>query len=525
MTGSTYISESLKQAGLTTVFGIPSYVGMQQLAALAASGLKIALNTHEQNAAHMAEGYYLATGKPAIVSLAIGPGLTNALTGIANAYCESVPMIILAGRAAKSWWGRNEYHAQSGIGRTINEKQMIEALVKAAYYPNTIEELKQDIKAAIEEMLTGRPGPVYLSIPQELQTTEAQSSLPTIELKQPTITLDKDLLAQFEAIYENSAKPVLMFGGEISSDSKQIIRQLMDQNCPYFTSYTGKGKVPILPNYLGTLWYCNSAKIIETLKQADLLVVVGDHLTHFTSRLINAMEDKPAIIQISENQDEIGRVFPVKLGIQAFVPEWLSQINLSHKPWYQPSAKELTLKDFSTLAVIQRLGDLAPKNSVFMADVGNAGYAAITDLWMQAGQEFYTPGKFGACGWSTGAAMGYAYGNSERPVMSIVGDLSLLMNGQELANVKKLGTHNTFLVFNNGVPQNITQDQEKELGQTIQAEVPKVDYQKLAESFGLNYSRITNLDELTHFFNQNDFNHNATIVEIVVDKQDYPLDG
>lgn len=525
MTGATFLAKTLKANGMDTVFGIPSYVGIKILSALKEEGFDIILNSHEQNAAHMAEGYFYATGKVAVVSLAIGPGVTNAITGIANAYCESIPMIILAGRAATNWWGRNEYHAQSGIGRTIKEKQLVEACTKGAYYPNTEEELVSNINQAIERTYSGRQGPIYISIPQELQKADLKIT-EVVEYKGKEINpVNKLVERQFSEIYSRAKKPIWLFGGEIEEKVKSTLGNLLNGNCPYITSYAGKGKVPIHPNYLGTLWYCNSSQIIDVIEQADLLVVAGDHLTHFTSRLLDGLKNNLPIIQISQYSDELGRVLPIKLGVEANVSNFLDKLILDKKPWGESEAKKNSSNDqYSTLAVINKLANLAPRETVFFGDVGNAGYAAITDLVLGDGQKFYTTGKLGVCGWSVPTAMGYAYANKNVPVVSIIGDLSFFMNCQELINSDKLGTNNLYLVFNNGVPQNITQDQILELGGTIQADMAYVDYEKIALGYGLEYFRVKSLVDLEKLFNCSQVFKKPMLAEIIVAKDDYPLD-
>ncbi len=527
MTIAKLLALTLKRAGADTVFGIPSYVGLGILQALHETKFKIELNSHEQNAAHMAEGYYYATGKLPIVSLAIGPGVTNALTGIANAYCESIPMIILAARASGVFIGRNEYHANSGIGRSLDEKKLLDSCTKQAYYLDNPTHAPRLIRDAVKTALTGRPGPVYISIPPQIQKIEVEEPSWLTEKRlfqlnsKPT---NKDQLQKYKALFEEAKKPIIILGSEIKHAYKTDLEVFLRDNCPYFTSYGAKGKVPVLPNYLGTCWYSNSQGITKAIAESDLVVAMGEHFTHFTVRaFLKILETKP-LIQISEYSEEIGRCTPPALGIENSIDEFLATSDSTKKPWQPlniPNRK--AGKEFNTLNVIRSLGQLAPSNAVFAGDVGNAGYASVTDLVLKDNQEFYTSGKFGVCGFSTAAAIGYSYGDVTKPVFSIVGDLSFAMNMQEVMNVKKFKSNTTFLVFNNSSLQNIVQDQCDMVGHSIQADIEPVNYRALAQAFDVDFHAIKTFDELSTLFEKVNFNSDSRIVEILVDKDDRPL--
>lgn len=524
---ASYLAQTLKKAGVDKVFGIPSYVGLGLLSELQKAGFEFILNTHEQNACHMAEGYYLANQKLPVVSLAIGPGVTNATTGIANAFIDSIPMIVLAGRAYSSKIGRNEYHANSGYGRTIDERLLIRAITKQGYFLDNKFSAIQLIYDSIRTSLSPRPGPVYLSVPPELQkeeTLETKILSPVNYLAQnKTLISDVDL-HRIEKQFNQAIKPLIVLGREVSKDNLTNLRKLLTGNCPYFTSYGAKGKVPLLSGYLGTLWYSNSEKIVTALEESDLVLAIGEEFTHFTTYYLgNYLKDKK-IIQIVSNPEEIGRAFNLEVGLIGDVSDFVSRLDLEKKTW-QPTYQEKENPDqsFNTLNIIKNLGSVAPENAVFFADVGNAGYCAITDLELKETQDFYTAGKFGTCGWSIPTSMGYALGDKTKPTFTITGDLSLNMNMQELANVKSLGIKSNFFLFNNHGPQNITSDQIKEVKTTIQSEISNVQYKNLTEAFGLKYQKINSQTELAIFMQKVDWNNEQYLVEFDLARKDDPL--
>ncbi|MCA9397294.1 thiamine pyrophosphate-binding protein [candidate division WWE3 bacterium] len=521
------LAESLKLAGAEAVFGIPSYVGFGIINALDKSGFTLELNTHEQNAAHMAEGYYYATGKLPILSVAIGPGVTNAVTGIANAFVESVPMIVLVARAADAYIGKNEYHANSGIGRTLDEKQLFQSCTKAQYYLDNPAQSPELIRQAIYTALSGRPGPVVISVPPALQKELVDwpswlENNGTFALSQ-SIVSEKDLKS-ITVLFERSQKPLIILGSEVQHADRRQLERLLGNNCLYITSYGAKGKVPALGNYFGTVWYSNSQDIVELVKESDLVLAIGEHFTHFTVRPITDELRNKNVIQISTYPEEIGRAVTISMGVVGDVSDFISRFSPSKRSWlFSGISNKLNPEDSETLAVLQMLPEIMPDDTVFFGDVGNAGYASITDLVLTSNQEYYTTGKFGVCGYSIPAAIGYSYGNKKRPVASIIGDLSLAMNMQEISNVVKFGTTNTFFVFNNQTPANITEDQLEIAGKEIQSSIGNIDYQLFAQSVGIEYVHVNGSENMREICAGINFSSGSRIVEITIPQTDTPL--
>ncbi len=525
MTISKFFASSIKSSGIDTVFGIPSYVGMGILKSFEEEGFKIILNSHEQNAAHAAEGYYYKTGVPAVISLAIGPGVTNAITGIANAYVESVPMIVIAARAANSFRGRNEYHANSGLGRTLDEYTLLKSCTKAVYYLDNIDNAQSLINDAINTCFGGRPGPIFISIPPELQEKDISiDSFFSLNNIKEDNQISSDSLNLVAKELNKSERPILVLGSQIRNVDKGKISKLMHLDCPYFTTYGAKGHVPLTSNYLGTAWYCNSEIITDYVNSADLVLAIGEDFSAFSIRAFGSgynLKNKK-LIQINTFPEEIGRVFNVDIGIACSLESFLDGFNPITKYWKVDSLVNFKNGNYSTLSIIRSLADLLPDNSVFFADVGNAGYASITDLCLKNNQKFYTTGKFGVCGWSLGSALGYSFADRKNPVFSIIGDLSLNMNIGEIASFSKLKTNNHIILFNNRLPQNIAQDQKEVLGHTVQCDMPTIEFSSIAKAYGLKFIQInddTDLQKLAEL----DYSKSNYLVEVKVDPYDYPL--
>jgi acetolactate synthase-1/2/3 large subunit len=534
MTIAEFLAKVLKQVGCEKVFGIPSYLSLKMLEALDNEGFDFILNSHEQNAVHMAEGYYYATKKLPVVSIAIGPGVTNAVTGIANAYVESIPMIILIARASSPWLGRNEYHADSGYGRSIDERNLLKSVTKKIFYIDSEKNAEHLIYDAIRTALSDRPGPVVISIPPELQTKELNISKilsPKNYISKSDKVLTDETQDKFKKLFLDSKKPLFLLGKGIENVSKDLQRSVLENNCPYVTNANAKGKVPILENYLGSVWFTNPEKVRKFIDESDLLIFLGDSLTAFSANVyIKDYVQGKKVIQVNEYNEEVGRVCAFDIGANCDLKNIFSFLaGVEKKPWKlerQESREEeqkVKRKEYGTLNIIRKLVDLVPNNSVFFADVGNGGYAAITDLELKENQDFYTTTRFGSCGWSVPTNLGYAYGVKSRPCFSIVGDLSFNMNLQELMNVKKLNLKSNFIIFNNSILQNIAQDQLDEIGREIQTDMPKVDYARIAKAYGLNFVKIKTIEELDRFFGRINFDFTQNLVEIVLEKDDYPV--
>jgi thiamine pyrophosphate-dependent acetolactate synthase large subunit-like protein len=278
----------------------------------------------------------------------------------------------------------------------------------------------------------------------------------------------------------------------------------------------------VLTNYLGTAWYSNSSHLGQACAQADLIVSLGEDFTAFSIRGFKPqVGDK--LIQIHPYMEELGRSFSLKKGYCGNAAQFIQTISTIKKPWGKLPEKQPV--ESVTNKYLKVLGASLSGPLTYFADVGNAGYAAITDLSLTKGQGFYTPGKNGVCGYSIPAAIGYAYGKAADPVITIVGDLAFLMNMQEIANVKKFKTKNSFLVFNNKTPQNILVDQIKELSEEIQCDMPEMHFEGIANFAGLQYKHIHSPEEFGEWLTQIDLSAENYIVELDVPKDDQPLKG
>ena len=522
MTTAAYLAQSLVANDIDTVFGIPSYTFMNGLRAYKEAGLNLTLNTHEQNAAHAAEGYYLATATPAVLSIAMGPGVTNSITGIANAFAENIPMLITIPTAYSHKIGQNEYHSNSGIGQNIDEYNLLKSVTKSVYKITDQSQATHYIDLAIKDLFTDNLGPVVLIIPPEIQKASVDNNQATKLTVPSTHEFVSDQQCQaFEDAWSSAQKPIFMLGKEIRQVNRDSLNSLLTDNAPYFSSYQAGGWVPKLPNYLGNVWYCNSKHIETAVAESDLVIAIGEDFTHFTVRAIEADIRKTQLVHINSSIAELGRVFNHSNNHVAnltAVVEFLSSLGKKPNESHYKSGKP----NSSTQKYIRKLAKHLPDNAVFFADVGNAGYTAIAELDLGPEQDFYTSGKFGACGWSIGTSIGYALAQ-KRVTFSIIGDLSLNMNIQELANIRKLGARSNVILFNNSTPQNISQDQIDEHGMEFQTDCPRINWDGICQAYGLKYHQIHKMAELSSLAELNWEKHQH-LIEMKIPKSDRPLD-
>jgi len=398
---------------------------------------------------------------------------------------------------------------------------MAASCCKQVFYINSLHNVEQLVYGAIRSVLTGRPGPVVIAIPQELQRADISISdvlMPISYVAEGMVKPDRKIVREVEELFHKASNPLIIFGKGIRNEKIEDIAHIVSGNCPYITSYAAKGSVPVLSNYLGTIWYANADHIYEVLEKADMVLAIGEEFTAFSFNKLKSYHAFSNLVQVHADSNELGRSFACKLAVQSDIHFFLTNIYLTKKAWNIDSPLKAKKKS-DTLSFITSLAQNLPEESTFFADVGNAGYAAISDMDLKEGQKFYTTGKFGLCGWSVPTAIGYAVSSPHSMVLSITGDLSFNMNMQELASLRRYKTKYHAIVCNNHGPQNILRDQVDELSKEIQSEDQQVNYKGIADAYGLIYQKVKEGKEIAELVKgQKNF-----LFEIELDRYDYPI--
>ena len=540
ITGAEIFVRSLIEEGVEVVFGYPggAIIGVYDVLH-DISGIQHVLTRHEQGATHAAEGYAKATGKPGVVLVTSGPGATNTVTGIADAYMDSIPIVVFSGQVALRMIGNDAFQEADivGISRPIT---------KHNYLVRDVRELAHTVKEAFYIATTGRPGPVLVDLPKDVMAQKTVFDYPkTIQLRSYSPTVEghsKQIRKAAEAI--NTAKrPVLYVGGGViqSNAAQELTELAVKLHCPVTTTLHGLGAFPE-DNHLsmGMLgmhgsWYSNKA-----VQYCDTLIAVGARFDDRVTGKVEAFAPEATKIHIDIDPSAISKNVVVDIPIVGDVKNVLTQLlglvtPLATDDWISTIdqwKKDHPLRyrngtDIRSQHVIHRLGEITGGHAIVVTDVGqHQMWAAQFFKWLHP-RSHITSGGLGTMGFSLPAAMGASFGRHDLPVVSISGDGGIQMNIQELATIAAHKIPMKIFVINNGFLGMVRQWQELFWRRRYSnVEITSPDFVKLAEAYGMRGLRATTTSEVDGAIREAmAYNEGPILVEFVVAKEDnvYPM--
>ncbi|MCY3772034.1 MAG: biosynthetic-type acetolactate synthase large subunit [Gemmatimonadetes bacterium] len=522
LSGAEIVIECLKKEGVDVVFGypggvvIPTYDVIQRT-----TGLKHILVRHEQGATHMADGYARATGKPGVVLVSSGPGATNTVTGIATAYMDSIPMIVITGQVPVHLIGNDAFQESDTVGIT-------RPITKHNFLIKETEDIAQVFAEAFHIATTGRPGPVLIDVPKDVQIGEAEFAYPErpdIRGYKPRTEGHPKQIRKAAEMLTSARKPVIYVGGgAIISEASEEIRTLARKlNAPVTTTLMGLGAYPesdpLSLKMLGMhgTWYANTAVMM-----CDLLVCIG---ARFDDRVTGKLEEfspnsKKIHIDIdpsSLNKNvrvDLPIVGDVKRVLQQLVPlveradtaEWLQQIEEwkrdhpltyantigLHEEGLEGVDRETVEKETDHLPLcaqyaIERIGQLTKGEAYVVTDVGQHQMWAAQWYGFSNPRSMITSGGLGTMGFGLPAAIGAQFAFPDREVIVFSGDGSIQMNIQEMATAVACGLPIKIVLLNNGYLGMVRQWQELFYAQRyseVDLRDSNPDFVKLAEAYG-----------------------------------------
>ncbi|MGD6933212.1 MAG: biosynthetic-type acetolactate synthase large subunit [Candidatus Bathyarchaeia archaeon] len=521
MSGAQALLESLERQNVDTIFGILGGAILPVYDALCGNKkIRHILARHEQCAAHEAEGYARASGRAGVCMATSGPGATNLVTGIANAYMDSSPVIALTGQiptyAPNSSYmiGRDAFQEADILGITT-------AITKYNYQPRLVSEIPQMVTNAFHIATTGRPGPVLIDLPKNVQAGVAEvefTNKPNIRgyrLPQPPdptkISEAADLLAKAE-------RPILLVGGGViwAGASDEIVQMSDLLMSPVATTFMGKGAFPENhPLSLGSIGMHGNPAANRLIGEADVMLAVGTRFSDRATANLDSFAAGATKIQIDVDAAEINKNIEVDLAIVADAKASLKMLLAATskklkkgegKAWsnrvkeakeqLSPLMKELP-RDMLPKALLSELRKLLPESGIITTEVGqNQMWSA---LYMQALQPrtFISSGGLGTMGFGFPAAIGAKVACPDRMVVDIAGDGSFIMSEQELACSVAENIPVIVIVLNNSVLGMVAQWQRTLYDRRYNAvnlgKTP--DFVKLAEAYGAQGIRVASIDE------------------------------
>ena len=507
MSGGQAVIELLHAEGVRHVFGIVGSTFLDVLDALYDDKRVEYVNVrHEQGAAFMADGLARVTGAPAACLVTSGPGATNRVTGIAAAHVAHSPVVAIAGGPALSHYGRDAF-------QELDLVAMFRPITKLSVQVNRPDRIPEVLRQAFRAAMTGRKGPVFVDIPRDVlndQVVEVDAAAP--ETYRPTLPQPPHPAAIREAarLVAAAERPLLLVGGGVTwAGAGELVRRLAEeQGIPMITAYGRNDAVPgDHPLLVGPLGRAGSPEAAAACRAADVLLVAGSRLGHFTTFYDDRyIRPGTRIVQIDVDGRDIGRIYPVAVGIQADAAEalrallgalagaaprpreaWRREVDeLRARRWARLAAEAsldaLPLKPQRVYAELRRV---LPADTMVTLDAGAAPAYGYDRLEFRRPRTFFTPLDLGGLGFAFPAALGAKLGRPESPALAIHGDGGFLMNVQELETAVRHGIHAVTLVMNNNCWGSEKAYQKHFYdGRYVGADIGNPRFDRLAELFG-----------------------------------------
>ena len=509
LNGSEIVIECLKEQGVDTVFGYPGGTILNVYDALYKHGSEInhILTSHEQGAAHAADGYARATGKVGVCMATSGPGATNLVTGIATAYMDSIPVVAITANVAVPLLGRDSFQEIDITGVTM-------PITKHNYILKDITKLSDTIREAFRIAQEGRPGPVLVDITKDVTAAETEyvKEEPFPVERSTQYIKEKDLAQATELINESEKPFVFVGGGAVTSGaSKELMEFVKKIEAPVADSLMGKGAFEGTDElYMGMLGMHGTKASNLGVTKCDLLITVG---SRFSDRVIgnaSRFAKNAKILQIDVDPAEINKNIQVDCSIIGDLKEVLTRLNQriekhEHKEWIkeiETISEEHPLKyneeGLTGPYVIEQIYKVTEGNAIITTDVGQHQMWAAQYYRYKDPRTFLSSGGLGTMGYGVGAAIGAKVGRPDKVVLNIAGDGCFRMNMNEIATAARYNIPIIQVVINNHVLGMVRQWQTlfygKRYSQTILND--GVDFVKVAEALGAEGIRVTKKEEV-----------------------------
>ena len=533
LTGSEIVIECLKEQGVDTVFGYPGGCILNSYDELYKhqGEIKHILTSHEQGAAHAADGYARATGKVGVCMATSGPGATNLVTGIATAYMDSVPVVAITANVGVTLLGKDSFQEVDIAG-------VVMPITKYSFIVKNVHELADTIRRAFKIAKSGRPGPVLVDITKDVTANMADyEPMQPEEIKRVTDTIDDKAVETAAAMINRAKKPFIMAGGGVViADAEQELRTFADKiDAAVCDTLMGKGAIEgTAERYTGMIGMHGTKASNFGLADADLLIVVG---ARFSDRVIgNASKfaENAKIIHIDVDQAEINKNIEVDASIigdaKVVLQKLIDQVEESKKPEWMAEIQELKQKYPMTYekgiltgpAIIEKLYELTNGDATVVTEVGQHQMWAAQFYQFKNPHQLLTSGGLGTMGYGLGAALGAKVARPDETVVNIAGDGCFRMNMNEIATAARYNIPVIEIVINNHVLGMVRQWQtlfyDKRYSNTILND--NVDFAKVAEALGAIGCRVTTIEEFEEAFKKAQTAGRPVVIDCIINEDD-----
>lgn len=535
MTGAQIVIETLIEQGVTDIFGYPGGQVLNLYDAIYENKDRInhVLTAHEQGAAHAADGYSRSTGKVGVVIATSGPGATNLVTGIATAMLDSVPMVAITGNVPQDLIGRDSFQEIDITGITL-------PITKHNYFIHDVNKLADKIREAFKIAKSGRPGPVLIDIPKDIQTAVADYEPQPVVEPFPIHKPDMQHIQDAIKLINSKKRPYIHIGGGvIGSKTNDMVLELADKiDAVIGCSLMGISAVPTdHERFLGMQGMHGHYTSSMASNEADLIIAVG---TRFSDRATGnkaKFAKNSEIIHIDVDFAEINKNIPATVGVcgdisvslreiidgvdKASHPEWISHVNELRvlEKSYQPEDIGLTPH-----CVMETINSVIDEDTVIATDVGQHQMWACQYINFKKSRKMVSSGGLGTMGFGLGAAIGSCVGSKNKTVL-ITGDGSFGMNLNELCTAVSYNVPLTIVLMNNGVLGMVRQWQTLFYNRHYSSTTleRKTDFVKLAEAFGAKGVLCETPEEFKKAFTDAYGSSDVTLIDCRIDMDEFVL--
>ncbi len=522
ITGAKVIIETLKKLSVDTVFGYPGGIVLDLYDELyKQNDIKHILMRHEQAAVHAAEGYARATGKSGVVFVTSGPGATNTVTGIANAYLDGFPLVVITGQVFKDLIGTNAF-------QEANICKITEPCSKKVYQVSDADNLQNVLYEAFETANSGKKGPVVIDITKDV-FSQNTNILPSGQTKKENNYFDTEKAQNIITGISESERPVIIAGGGVHhAKAYNELQNFADTSCiPVVSTMMGKGSISTNDkHYIGMAGIFGDNSANEILKQSDLIISLGARLN---DRITCMFKDiSLPIVQIDINPEQ---TFLTNDILIADIKEFLTYLNKNMKTefsqWLETANKlkklntkrEKTNNMLHSFEVMRKLDEFTKdKDVTFTSEVGQHLLWAIQNIEQTPKRRIFVSGGSGTMGFGFPAAIGAAVACPEKTIICITGDGSFQMSLEELAVCKDYGLNIKIMILNNGYLGMVRQLQQNNCDRRYsQTKISNPDFVKLAQSYGIEALKVNSYSDIDNALNKAFNNKNTFIIDFEIE--------
>lgn len=540
MSGAQIIIETLIEQGVTDVFGYPGgqVLNIYDELYKASDRINHVLAAHEQGASHAADGYSRVTGKVGVVIATSGPGATNLVTGIATAMLDSIPMVAITGNVPTSLIGKDSFQEINIMGITL-------PITKHNYFVTDVNELADTIREAFQIAKSGRPGPVLIDVPKDVQIAKCEYERKgVVDFAPLKIADDSDVEKAVELINKCEKPYIYIGGGAAGLGMTKEIMAFADKIDAYIgCTFMGLSAMPnSYERFLGMEGMHGHYASSMANKEADLIIGIGvrfsDRATGNTAKYATGAK----LIQLDVDLSEINKNIQVDVGLVGDIKSSFARISercekAEHKQWEQEiaalkteekriidEAEEASNGAMTPKKIFDVINKIKDKSTIIATDVGQHQMWAAQYTDFEQKRRFASSGGLGTMGYGLGAAIGAAVATGDKTVL-ITGDGSFGMNLNELATAVTYNTPIVIVLLNNGVLGMVRQWQTLFFGKRYSNTTlgRKTDFVKLAEAFGLEAERVSSIDEFEQAFKRGMAHNGPYLIDTFINMDEFVL--